>query len=58
MPDDAVRIYKKMIKCGFEPTIHTYNMMMRSYWETRNYEMGYAVWEEMNRKGCCPDDNS
>ncbi|KAI4332518.1 hypothetical protein L6164_017420 [Bauhinia variegata] len=58
MPDDAARIYKKMILDGIEPTIHTYNMMMKSYFVTRNYEMGRAVWDEMNQKRCCPDDNS
>ncbi|KAL3528766.1 hypothetical protein ACH5RR_008088 [Cinchona calisaya] len=44
MPDVAVRIYKKM--------------MMKSFFMTRNYDMGRDVWEEMNRKGCCPDENS
>ncbi|CAN6337929.1 unnamed protein product [Urochloa humidicola] len=59
MPDDAARIYKKMIKKGLEPTIHTYNMMMKSYFlGGRNYAMGCAVWEEMHRKGICPDVNS
>ena len=59
MPDDAARIYKKMIKKGLEPTIHTYNMMMKSYFlGDRNYAMGCAVWEEMHRRGICPDVNS
>ncbi|RLN18033.1 type IV inositol polyphosphate 5-phosphatase 3-like [Panicum miliaceum] len=51
MPDAAARIYKKMIKKGLEPTIHTYNMMMKSYFlGVRNYAMGCAVWEEMHQK--------
>ncbi|XP_058083023.1 pentatricopeptide repeat-containing protein At3g62470, mitochondrial-like [Magnolia sinica] len=58
MPDDAVRIYKRMVGNGFEPTIHTYNMLMKSYFRSKNYDMGRAVWEEMGKKGCCPDDNS
>ncbi|KAG0496366.1 hypothetical protein HPP92_001057 [Vanilla planifolia] len=58
MPDDAVRIYKKMIHNGFNPTIHTYNMMMKSYFHGNNYEMGCATWEEMGRKGICADVNS
>ncbi|KAM0922964.1 hypothetical protein ACQ4PT_005831 [Festuca glaucescens] len=59
MPDDAVRIYKKMISKGLEPTIHTYNMIMKSYFlGGRNYSMGCAVWDEMHRKGICPDGNS
>uniref|UniRef100_A0ACD5U4H5 Uncharacterized protein n=1 Tax=Avena sativa TaxID=4498 RepID=A0ACD5U4H5_AVESA len=58
MPDDAVRIYKKMISKGLEPTFHTYNMMMKSYFVGgRNYVMGCAVWDEMHRKGICPDVN-
>eukprot|EP00262_Sarcandra_glabra_P001229 TRINITY_DN11257_c0_g2_i1.p1 TRINITY_DN11257_c0_g2~~TRINITY_DN11257_c0_g2_i1.p1 ORF type:complete len:179 (+),score=33.43 TRINITY_DN11257_c0_g2_i1:77-538(+) len=58
MPDDAVRVYKKMIKDGLKPNIYTYNMMMKSYFHAKNYEMGCAVWDEMGKKGCCPDDNS
>ncbi|CAN6224215.1 unnamed protein product [Urochloa humidicola] len=59
MPDDAARIYKQMVKKGLEPTIHTYNMMMKSYFlGGRNYTMGCAVWEEMHRKGICPDGSS
>lgn len=59
MPDDALRIYKKMISKGLEPTIHTYNMIMKSYFlGGRNYLMGCAMWDEMHRKGICPDGNS
>ncbi|XP_020173239.2 pentatricopeptide repeat-containing protein At3g62470, mitochondrial [Aegilops tauschii subsp. strangulata] len=59
MPDDAVRIYKKMINKGLEPTIHTYNMMMKLYFlRGTNYAMGCAVWDEMHRKGICPDVNA
>lgn len=57
-PDDAAKIYKKMILSNIQPSIHTYNMMMKSYFTSRNYEMGYAVWEEMKKKGSCPDENS
>jgi hypothetical protein len=39
MSDDAVRIYKKMIQNGIEPSIHAYNMIMKSYFQIRNYEM-------------------
>ena len=35
MPDDA----KKMIQNGIEPSIHSYNMIMKSYFQIRNYEM-------------------
>ncbi|EYU34836.1 hypothetical protein MIMGU_mgv1a023993mg [Erythranthe guttata] len=38
MPDEAVKIYKKMV--------------------LRDCEMGFAVWEEMKRRGFCPDENS
>ncbi|KAK1277890.1 Pentatricopeptide repeat-containing protein [Acorus gramineus] len=59
MPKDAVRMYKKMVDDGFEPTIHTYNMIMKSqFLGAKDCEMGRAVWEEMLRKGCCPDVNS
>lgn len=58
MPDDAVKVYKKMIQSKIEPSIHTYNMIMKAYFIARNYEMGCAVWEEMKRKGRCPDENS
>ncbi|KAG0500829.1 hypothetical protein HPP92_000901 [Vanilla planifolia] len=44
-----------MIHNGFNPTIHTYNMMMKSYFHGNNYEMGCATWEEMGRKGICAD---
>lgn len=47
-----------MIENGLEPTIHTYNMIMKSFFLSKNYEMGLAIWNEMLRKGCCPDDNS
>jgi len=47
-----------MIESDIEPSIHTYNMIMKSYFQTRNYKMGHAVWDEMIQKGCCPDDNS
>jgi pentatricopeptide repeat protein len=40
-------------------TIHTYNMMMKSYFlGWRNYAMGCAVWDEMHWKGISPDVNS
>ncbi|KAK3034611.1 hypothetical protein RJ639_033566 [Escallonia herrerae] len=58
MPNEAVSIYKRMIQSGIQPTVHTYNMLMKSYFQSQDYDMGYAVWEEMKRKGCCPDDNS
>ncbi|XP_070025001.1 pentatricopeptide repeat-containing protein At3g62470, mitochondrial-like [Nicotiana sylvestris] len=58
MPDDAVILYKKMIRNGIQPTIHSYNMLMKSFFMTKNYEMGHATWEEMNLRGCCPDENS
>ncbi|KAG2260938.1 hypothetical protein Bca52824_080232 [Brassica carinata] len=58
MPEHATRIYKKMIQNGVEPSIHTFNMMMKSYFMARNYEMGRAVWEEMMKRGICPGDNS
>ncbi|KAM2728717.1 hypothetical protein EV1_000176 [Malus domestica] len=58
MPDDVVRIYKKMIQNGIKPSIHIYNMIMKSYFQTRNYHIGRAVWDEMIQKGFCPDDNS
>ncbi|CAI0431635.1 unnamed protein product [Linum tenue] len=58
LPDDAVKVYKKMIQNGMEPTIHTYNMIMKSYFQIRNYDMGHTVWDEMISQGCCPDDNS
>ncbi|GAB2282204.1 hypothetical protein Dimus_016754 [Dionaea muscipula] len=58
MPDDAVNVYKKMVGDGIQPTIHTYNMMMKSYFVTGDYEMAREVWGEMARNGCCPDDNS
>ncbi|TQE10094.1 hypothetical protein C1H46_004264 [Malus baccata] len=58
MPDDAVRIYKKMIQNGIKPSIHIYNMIMKFYFQTRNYHIGRAVWDEMIQKGFCPDDNS
>ncbi|KAK7387345.1 hypothetical protein VNO78_28073 [Psophocarpus tetragonolobus] len=33
-------------------------MIMKSYFVTKNHEMGHVVWDEMHQKGCCPDDNS
>ncbi|PIN03143.1 hypothetical protein CDL12_24335 [Handroanthus impetiginosus] len=54
----TAKIYKKMIQSGFQPSIHTYNMIMKSYFVAKDYEMGCAVWEEMKKKGCCPDENS
>ena len=57
-PDDAMMIYKKMIQRAFEPTMHTYNTMMKSYFRSKNYDMGCAIWEEMGKKGFCLDDNS
>ncbi|KAM1068170.1 hypothetical protein ACFX2A_000163 [Malus domestica] len=56
--DDVVRIYKKMIQNGIKPSIHIYNMIMKSYFQTRNYHIGRAVWDEMIQKGFCLDDNS
>ncbi|KAM7254671.1 hypothetical protein ACFE04_019912 [Oxalis oulophora] len=58
MPDEAALIYRKMIQSGIELSIHTFNMIMKSYFVTRNYETGLSVWDEMIQKGCCPDDNS
>lgn len=43
MPDDAAKIYKKMILSNIQPSIHTYNMMIKSYFTSRNYEMGCAL---------------
>ncbi|GAA0162857.1 hypothetical protein LIER_18859 [Lithospermum erythrorhizon] len=52
MLEEIVQVYKKMIQGGLKPTIHTYNMMMRSYFIAKDYDMASAVWEEMKRKAC------
>ncbi|EYU34832.1 hypothetical protein MIMGU_mgv1a021425mg [Erythranthe guttata] len=58
MPDEAVKIYKKMVQSAVGASVHTYNMIMKSYFVARDCEMGLAVWEEMKRRGFCPDENS
>ncbi|EYU34833.1 hypothetical protein MIMGU_mgv1a022327mg [Erythranthe guttata] len=58
MPDEAVKIYKKMVQSGFRASVHTYNMIMKSYFVARDCEMGLAGWEEMKRRGFFPDENS
>ena len=50
MPDDAVRIHKKMIQNGIEPSIHSYNMIMKSYFQIRNYEMEKKIWQTKRRE--------
>jgi len=46
--EHATRIYNKLIQNNIEPSIHTFNMIMKSYFMARNYEMGRAVWDDMN----------
>ncbi|EYU38195.1 hypothetical protein MIMGU_mgv1a024858mg, partial [Erythranthe guttata] len=58
MPDEAVKIYKKMVQSAVGASVHTYNMIMKSYFVARDCEMGLADWEEMKRRGFCPDENS
>ncbi|KAM1700520.1 hypothetical protein TB2_030991 [Malus domestica] len=59
MPNDAMQIYKKMIQNGIEPSIYTYNMIMKSYFHTRNYDVGKSgeackFLEGMVKKGMKP----
>ncbi|XP_078158880.1 putative pentatricopeptide repeat-containing protein At1g26500 [Carex rostrata] len=57
MPEEANRVYKSMVQRGFESSISTYNMFMKSLF-SRNHEMGSRVWEVMSKKGVSPNANS
>ena len=57
-PNEATELFEEMIQCGFQPTIHTYTMMMKLYFHARNPKMGFTIWDQKARNGCCLDVNS
>ncbi|KAJ4772775.1 Pentatricopeptide repeat-containing protein [Rhynchospora pubera] len=57
LSEEADGVYKSMVQRGFKPTTNTYNMIMKSYF-SKNHKMGCQFWEEMRKKGICPNENS
>lgn len=54
-PQSGMQVWNSMIQSGFEPTVRTWNVMMKSTHISRDINIMESMWQSMRDSGIQPD---
>ncbi|KAI5246845.1 hypothetical protein E4T43_02324 [Aureobasidium subglaciale] len=54
-PQSGLQVWNSMLQSGFEPTVRTWNVMMKSCHISRDINIMESMWQRMRESGLQPD---